>query len=47
MKKRQAQSGDRGIIVTALGYAINASPGPTSQKTENTIKQMQLINTKL
>lgn len=32
MKKRQAQSGDRGIIVTALGYAIKARPGPVSQK---------------
>lgn len=32
MKKRQAQSGDRGIIVTALGYAMNARPGPSSQK---------------
>ncbi len=32
MKKRQAQSGDRGIIVTAFGYAMKARPGPASQK---------------
>lgn len=30
MKKRQAQSGARGIMVTALGYAMNARPGPAS-----------------
>lgn len=34
MKKRQAHSGDQGIMVTAFGYAINARPGPaTHQKT--------------
>lgn len=32
MKKRQAQSGDRGIIVTALGYAMKARPGPERKK---------------
>lgn len=28
MKKRQDHSWDRGIMVTALGKAIKASPGP-------------------
>lgn len=36
MKNRQAQRGDRGIIVTALGYAINARPGPASQNKSQT-----------
>ncbi len=35
MKKRQAHSGDRGIMVTALGYAMNARPGPGPQKMMN------------
>lgn len=30
MKNKQAQSGARGIMVTALGYAMNARPGPAS-----------------
>lgn len=28
IKKRHAQRGDHGIIVTAFGYAIKARPGP-------------------
>lgn len=31
MKKRQAHTGDHGIMVTALGYAMKARPGPKIQ----------------
>lgn len=33
MKKRQDHSWDRGIIVTALGKAMKASPGPAKHST--------------
>lgn len=37
MKNRQAQSGARGIMVTALGYAMNARPGPASNTGQDQI----------
>lgn len=39
IKKRQAQRGDRGIIVTALGYAMNARPGPEQEDIKTQLSQ--------
>lgn len=35
MKNKVAHNGERGIIVTAFGYAMKASPGPESKINRN------------
>lgn len=40
MKKKQAQSGEMGIMDTARGYAMNAKPGPEGDHAEKHIASL-------